>query len=38
MTMHKTLKTGSDPRSLPDYGTLYDELSKLTHPARPYVD
>lgn len=38
MTMHKTLKTGSDPRTLPDYATLRDELSKLTHPARPDVN
>ncbi|UCQ27457.1 type VI secretion system ImpA family N-terminal domain-containing protein [Edwardsiella tarda] len=38
MTMHKTLKTGSDPRMLPDYAALRDELSKLTHPARPDVN
>ena len=38
MTMHKTLKTGGDPRSLPDYAALRDELSKLTHPARPDVN
>ncbi|WP_145504213.1 VasL domain-containing protein [Yersinia vastinensis] len=38
MTMHKTLKTGSDPRLLPDYAALRDELSKLTHPARPDVN
>ena len=38
MTMHKTLKTGSDPRTLPDYSRLRDELSKLTHPARPDVN
>lgn len=37
MTMHKTLKTGGDPRILPDYTALRDELSKLTHPARPDV-
>ncbi|WP_373694754.1 VasL domain-containing protein [Edwardsiella tarda] len=36
--MHKTLKTGSDPRMLPDYAALRDELSKLTHPARPDVN
>lgn len=35
MTMHKILKTGGDPRLLPDYAALRDELSKLTHPARP---
>ncbi|WP_425281348.1 VasL domain-containing protein [Pectobacterium carotovorum] len=38
MTMHKTIKTGCDPRSLPDYSALRDELSKLTHPARPDVN
>ena len=38
MTMHKTLKNGSDPRMLPDYAALRDELSKLTHPARPDVN
>lgn len=38
MTMHKTLKTGVDPRMLPDYAALRDELSKLTHPARPDVN
>lgn len=31
---HK-IKTGGDPRTLPDYAALRDELSKLTHPARP---
>lgn len=38
MTMHKTLKTGGDPRMQPDYVALRDELSKLTHPARPDVN
>lgn len=38
MTRHKTLKTGGDPRTLPDYASLRDELSKLTHPARPDVN
>lgn len=38
MTKYKTLKTGSDPRTLPDYAALRDELSKLTHPARPDVN
>lgn len=33
---HK-IKTGSDPRTLPDYVALRDELRKLTHPARPDV-
>lgn len=37
MTMHKILKTGGDPRMLPDYAALRDELNKLTHPARPDV-
>lgn len=32
------LKTGGDPRSLPDYAALRDELTKLNHPARPDVD
>lgn len=34
----RQLKTGGDPRTLPDYAALRDELSKLTHPARPDVD
>ncbi|CAI8789345.1 VasL domain-containing protein [Kosakonia quasisacchari] len=34
----RKIKTGSDPRTLPDYATLRDELSKLTHPARPDVN
>ncbi|HAC6881722.1 TPA_asm: hypothetical protein G0D46_24425, partial [Salmonella enterica subsp. enterica serovar Java] len=38
MTMHKILKTGGDPRALPDYAALRDELIKLTHPARPDVN
>ncbi|HAT1613594.1 TPA: hypothetical protein I8Y09_000239 [Raoultella ornithinolytica] len=38
MTMHKILKTGGDPRTLADYAALRDELSKLTHPARPDVN
>ncbi|HCU0591917.1 TPA: type VI secretion system ImpA family N-terminal domain-containing protein, partial [Enterobacter roggenkampii] len=33
-----TIKTGGDPRTLPDYAALRDELSKLTHPARPDVN
>ncbi|MBV8045246.1 VasL domain-containing protein [Pluralibacter sp.] len=32
------IKTGGDPRTLPDYTALRDELSKLTHPARPDVN
>lgn len=34
----RKIKTGGDPRSLPDYAALRDELSKLTHPARPDVN
>lgn len=29
---------GGDPRALPDYIALRDELAKLAHPARPDVD
>ncbi|WP_105644482.1 VasL domain-containing protein [Cronobacter malonaticus] len=32
------LNTGGDPRLLPDYAALREELGKLTHPARPDVD
>ena len=32
------LKTGGDPRTLADYVSLRDEMSKLTHPARPDVN
>ena len=38
MTRHKTLNTGGDPRTLPDYAALRDELAKLSHPARPDVN
>lgn len=34
----RKIKTGGDPRTLADYSALRDELSKLTHPARPDVD
>ncbi len=34
----RKIKTGSDPRTLPDYAALRDELSKLSHPARPDVN
>lgn len=34
----RKIKTGGDPRSLSDYVALRDELSKLTHPARPDVN
>lgn len=32
------LHTGGDPRTLPDYSALRDELSKLAHPARPDIN
>ncbi len=32
------LKTGGDPRAVADYAALREEMSKLTHPARPDVD
>ncbi|WP_336221582.1 VasL domain-containing protein [Citrobacter amalonaticus] len=32
------LRPGGDPRTLPDYTALCDELNKLTHPARPDVN
>jgi len=34
----RKIKTGGDPRTLPDYAALRDELSKLKHPARPDVN
>ena len=34
----RKIKTGGDPRALPDYAALRNELSKLTHPARPDVN
>ncbi|MDU4843758.1 MAG: VasL domain-containing protein [Leclercia adecarboxylata] len=34
----RQVKTGGDPRSLPEFIALRDEVSKLTHPARPDVD
>nr|WP_314984649.1 VasL domain-containing protein [uncultured Pantoea sp.] len=34
----RKIKTGGDPRALPDYAALRGELSKLTHPARPDVN
>jgi len=34
----RKIKTGGDPRTLSDYAALGDELSKLTHPARPDVN
>lgn len=38
MNNRNLLKTGGDPRQLPDYSALRDELAKLNHPARPDVD
>lgn len=38
MTTHKTLKTGGDPRTLPEYTSLRNEMNKLSHPARPDVN
>lgn len=32
------LNTGGDPRTLPDYAALRDEMNKLAHPARPDVN
>ncbi|WP_392454095.1 VasL domain-containing protein [Edwardsiella piscicida] len=37
-TSPRKIKTGGDPRTLPDYAALRDEMSKLTHPARPDVN
>lgn len=34
----RPVKTGSDPRTLPDFIALREEMSKLTHPARPDVN
>lgn len=34
----RKIKTGGDPRKQMDYAALHDELSKLTHPARPDVN
>lgn len=34
----RKIKTGTDPRTLPDYAALRDELAKLSHPARPDVN
>ena len=38
MNNRKQLKAGGDPRMLPDYVSLRDELAKLSHPARPDID
>lgn len=34
----RQVRTGGDPRSLSAFMALRDEMSKLTHPARPDVD
>lgn len=34
----RPVKTGSDPRTLPDFIALREEMAKLTHPARPDVN
>ncbi|WP_036774489.1 VasL domain-containing protein [Photorhabdus australis] len=33
-----TVHTGDDPRALPEFSALKEEISKLSHPARPDVD
>lgn len=38
MNNQTQLNTGGDPRGLPDYAALRDEVAKLSHPARPDVD
>lgn len=34
----RPVKTGSDPRTLPDFIALREEMARLTHPARPDVN
>lgn len=34
----RKIKTGGDPRTLPEYTSLRNELNKLSHPARPDVN
>lgn len=34
----RPVKTGHDPRALPDFIALREEMAKLTHPARPDVN
>lgn len=34
----RPVRTGGDPRTLADFTTLREEMSKLTHPARPDVN
>ncbi len=33
-----SVKTGGDPRTLAEFGTLKEEIAKLSHPARPDVN
>ncbi|MBS9438211.1 hypothetical protein EAE91_13915 [Photorhabdus noenieputensis] len=33
-----TIHTGDDPRALPEFSALKEEIGKLNHPARPDVD
>jgi type VI secretion system protein VasL len=37
-TDSRHIRTGADPRSLPDFSALREEMGKLTHPARPDVN
>lgn len=34
----RPVKTGNDPRQLPDFIALREEMARLTHPARPDVN
>lgn len=34
----RPIRTGNDPRALPDFAALRDEMGKMTHPARPDVN
>ena len=36
-TEPRHIRTGTDPRSFPDFTALRDEMSKQTHPARPDI-
>ncbi|QLK63533.1 type VI secretion protein ImpA (plasmid) [Enterobacteriaceae bacterium Kacie_13] len=38
MSIERQLRTGGDPRALADYTALREEMSKLSHPARPDVN
>ncbi len=37
-TEPRHVRTGDDPRPFPDFIALRNEMSKLTHPARPDID